>query len=62
MLVGLFEHWSDADVITMDAASEVFDGLADPTDGAILKRDLMGLGANKPCLIPSIPATDFLWQ
>lgn len=60
MLIGLFERWSDADVITMDGALEVFDALADPADGAILKRDVMGVGANKLRLIPSIPATDFL--
>jgi hypothetical protein len=60
MLIGLFERWGDADDMPMEAASEVFAALSDPADGAILKRDVMGLGANKLRLIPSIPATDFL--
>lgn len=60
MLVELFQRWGEADTIPMFAASEVFEKLSDPAEGAILKRDVMGLGAAKTRLIPSIPAVDFL--
>ncbi|WFU23630.1 hypothetical protein QA649_37405 [Bradyrhizobium sp. CB1717] len=60
MLVELFEGWGDADEMPMEAAAEVFESLVDPAEGAILKRDVMGLGTTSPRLIASIPATDFL--
>jgi hypothetical protein len=59
-LVELFERWSDAEAIPMDVASTLFGALPDPADGAVLKRDIMGLGPSSPRLIPAIPAVDFL--
>ena len=47
------------DVISADAASDVFQALPDPSDGAVLKRDLLGIGPSSPRLIAAISAVEF---
>jgi GTPase-associated protein 1 len=60
MLVELFAHTSSTDEMPMESASSIFDSLPDPSDGAVLKRDLIGIGSTSPRLIAAISAVDLL--
>lgn len=44
MIVDLYLRSDGADVLSSDAAFEVFRALPDPSDGAVLKRDILGIG------------------
>jgi hypothetical protein len=60
MLVELYARFADVDVISADAASDVFQALPDPSDGAVLKRDILGIGPSSPRLVAAISVADFL--
>jgi hypothetical protein len=60
MLVDLFERLEGADEISEDTALTVFNSLPAPAEGAVLKRDILGIGPSSPRLIAAIPAADFL--
>jgi hypothetical protein len=60
MIVDLFLHSEGSDVISADAASEIFRALPDPTDGTVLKRDILGIGPSSPRLVAAISAVDLL--
>ncbi len=60
MMVDLYMRFEDADVISAEAAFDVFRTLPDPTDGAVLKRDILGIGPSSPRLIATISAVDLL--
>jgi hypothetical protein len=60
MLVELFELSMDADEIPPDVASTVFDSLPEPSDGALLKRDILGIGTSSPRLTAAISAINLL--
>ena len=60
MLVELYARFQNLDAISSDVASDVFQALPDPSDGAVLKRDLLGIGPSSPRLIAPISAVDLL--
>ncbi|MFD1987432.1 hypothetical protein ACFSOZ_33990 [Mesorhizobium newzealandense] len=60
MLVDLFEQTEGANEISGEAALTVFNTLQDPSEGAVLKRDILGIGPSSPRLIAAISAVDFL--
>lgn len=60
MLVDLFEQTADADQIPADLASTIFQSLPEPSDGAVLKRDVLGIGPSSPRLIAPISVVHFL--
>jgi hypothetical protein len=60
MIVDLYVRSEGVDAISADAAFDVFRALPDPSDGAVLKRDILGIGPNSPRRIPAISAVDFL--
>ncbi|MGY4309742.1 hypothetical protein ACVIJ6_006985 [Bradyrhizobium sp. USDA 4369] len=60
MIVDLYLGSDGADVLSSDAAFEVFRVLPDPSDGAVLKRDILGIGPSSPRLIVAISAVDLL--
>jgi GTPase-associated protein 1, N-terminal domain type 1 len=60
MLVDLYVRSVGADVISADVAFDVFRALPDPSDGAVLKRDISGIGPVSPRLVPAISAVDLL--
>jgi hypothetical protein len=60
MIVDLYLRSDGADAISADAAFDVFRGLPDPSDGAVLKRDILGIGPSSPRLVAAISAVDLL--
>ncbi|MCP3476305.1 hypothetical protein NLM33_39490 [Bradyrhizobium sp. CCGUVB1N3] len=60
MIVDLYLRSDGADVLSSDAAFEVFRALPDPSDGAVLKRDILGIGPSSPRLVAAISAVDLL--
>jgi hypothetical protein len=60
MLVELFEQSMSTDEVPSEMASIVFRSLPDPTEGAVLKRDILGIGSSSPRLTPAISATNLL--
>ncbi len=60
MIVNLYLYSEGVDSISVGAALDVFQALPDPSDGAILKRDLLGIGPRSPRLIPALSAVEFL--
>ena len=54
MIVDLYERSQRADVISADVAFEVFRALPDSADGAVLKRDILGIGPASPRLVAPI--------
>ncbi|MBR1154615.1 hypothetical protein [Bradyrhizobium sp. JYMT SZCCT0428] len=60
MIVDLYIRSQGADVIGADAVLDVFRVLPDGSDGAVLKRDILGIGPSSPRLIAAISAVDLL--
>jgi GTPase-associated protein 1, N-terminal domain type 1 len=60
MLVELYMRFEDVEVISADEASDVLQALPDPSDGAVLKRDILGIGPSSPRLIAALSVVDFL--
>jgi hypothetical protein len=60
MIVDLYLRSDGADAISSDAAFDVFRALPDPSDGAVLKRDILGIGPSSPRLVAAISAIDLL--
>jgi hypothetical protein len=60
MIVDLYVRSEGADAISADAAFDVFRALPEPSDGAVLKRDILGIGPGSPRLIAAISAVDLL--
>lgn len=60
MVVDLYVRSEGADAISADAAFDVFRALPEPSDGAVLKRDILGIGPGSPRLIAAISAVDLL--
>ncbi|TPL97151.1 hypothetical protein FJ960_24495 [Mesorhizobium sp. B2-3-11] len=60
MIVDLYVRFGNADVIPADTAFDVFRALPDPLEGAVLKRDILGLGPSSPRLVAAISAVDLL--
>ena len=60
MLVELYVRFEGVDVMSVDAASDVFKALPDPSDGAVLKRDILGISPSSPRFIAAISIVDFL--
>jgi hypothetical protein len=60
MLVELFERSIGADEITAEEASIVFHSLPDPSEGAVLKRDILGIDSSSPRLTAAISTVDLL--
>lgn len=60
MIVDLYLRSEGVDSISVDAALDVFHALPDPSDGVVLKRDILGFGPRSPRLIPAISAVEFL--
>ena len=60
MIIDIYMHSEGANVISADAAFNVFRALPDPSDGAVLKRDVLGIGPNPPRLVAAISAVDLL--
>jgi hypothetical protein len=60
MIVDLYLRSDGADAISADAAFDVFRALPDPSDGAVLKRDILGIGPSSPRLVAAISAVDLL--
>jgi GTPase-associated protein 1, N-terminal domain type 1 len=60
MLIELFELSAGADEISADAASIVFDSLPEQSEGAVLKRDILGIGSTSPRMAAAISAVDLL--
>ena len=60
MLVELFEQSTSSDEMSTEAATIVFESLPDPSEGAVLKRDITGIGSHSPRLIAAIPAVHLL--
>ena len=60
MLVELFERSTSSDKISAEAASTIFQSLPDPAEGAVLKRDIIGIGTSSPRLVAAVSAVDFL--
>ena len=60
MLVNLYVRSEGTDVLSADAAFDVFEALPDPSDGAVLKRDILGLGPSSTRLVAAISAVDLL--
>ena len=60
MMVELFALSTASDEIPAGAASTVFDSLPDPSEGAVLKRDILGIGSSSPRLTAAISAVDLL--
>jgi hypothetical protein len=46
--------------LSASVASEIFQALPASPDGAVLKRDILGIGPSSPRLIPAVSASDFL--
>ena len=59
-IVDLYLRSDGADVISSDAAFDVFRALPDPLEGAVLKRDILGIGPTSPRLVAAISAVDLL--
>jgi hypothetical protein len=60
MLVELFERSTGADEIPAEVASIVFQSLPDPSEGAVLKRDILGIGSSSPRLMAAISPINLL--
>ena len=60
MIVDLYLRCEAGSSISMNTATDVFRALPDPTDGAILKRDILGIGPRSPRLIPALSVVEFL--
>jgi cytochrome c553 len=60
MIVELYLRSDNANAISSDAAFEVFRALPDPSEGAVLKRDILGIGPRSPRLVAAISAADLL--
>jgi hypothetical protein len=60
MLVELFQLSTNSDEMSSEATSIVFESLPDPSEGAVLKRDIIGIGSHSPRLIMAIPAVHLL--
>jgi hypothetical protein len=60
MIVDLYLRSDGADAISSDAAFDVFRALPDPSEGAVLKRDILGIGPSSPRLVAPISAVDLL--
>lgn len=60
MIVDLYIRSEGVNTIPAEAAFDVFQALPEPLEGAVLKRDILGIGPSLPRLIPAISAIDFL--
>jgi hypothetical protein len=60
MLVELFERSTSADEIPTEVALTILHSLPDPSEGAVLKRDILGIGLSSPPLTAAISAVDLL--
>ena len=60
MIVDLFARFEGANEISADAALNVFRALPDRSEGAVLKRDILGIGPFSPRLVAAISAVDLL--
>jgi hypothetical protein len=60
MLVELFERSTSADEMPAEVASIVFHSLPDQSEGAVLKRDILGIGSSSLRLMAAISAVDLL--
>lgn len=60
MVVDLYIRSVGASSIPVDVAFDIFRALPDPLDGAVLKRDILGIGPSSPSLIAAISAVDLL--
>lgn len=60
MIVDLYLRSESADVISAETAFDVFKALPDPLEGAVLKRDILGIGPSSPRLVNAISAVDLL--
>ena len=59
MIVNLYLSSEGVDSISVDTALDAFQSLPDPSDGAVLKRDILGIGPSSPRLIPRFPPSNF---
>ncbi|WOH80559.1 hypothetical protein RX327_33110 [Bradyrhizobium sp. BEA-2-5] len=60
MIVDLYLRSDGVDAISSDAAFDIFRALPDPSEGAVLKRDILGIGPSSPRLVAPISAVDLL--
>lgn len=60
MIVDLYVRSESADVISAEIAFDVFKALPDPLEGAVLKRDILGIGPSSPRLVGAISGVDLL--
>jgi hypothetical protein len=60
MLVELFEQSASVAEMPEKTAMIVFNSLPDPTEGTVLKRDILGIGPSSPRLAPPISTLGFL--
>ncbi|MGC2785604.1 MAG: hypothetical protein WA397_17585 [Roseiarcus sp.] len=60
MVVDLYVRSEGTDVLSADGAFDVFQALPDPSDGAVLKRDILGIGPSSTRLVAAISAVDLL--
>ena len=60
MLVELFELSTNSDEMSNGAASIVFEALPEASEGAVLKRDIIGIGSHSPRLVSAISAVHLL--